>query len=190
MCPSPCASPHAHLGNNQMPGRPRSPRLLAHTLSHSRLLAPSSQTSTLAVQIVAEIATRRRRCVYEAKFAGMVETHNALLFNCCIAYVQNKAERLKEATHRLDDNNASHSQCFCCACNQSTTNGFYVFGCFVFSCSVRMHALEPCRLAAKREFTRQGDALKQTIHNHLFGFQQWVWLGSTHPLRLPARKNS
>ena len=36
--------------------------------------------STLAVHIVAEIATRRRRCVYEAKLAGMVETHNALYF--------------------------------------------------------------------------------------------------------------
>ena len=70
MCPSPCASPRAHVGNIQMPGRPRSPRLLA----------PSSQTSTLAVHIVAEIATRRRRCVYEAKLAGMVETHNALYF--------------------------------------------------------------------------------------------------------------
>ena len=70
ICPSPCASPHVHLGNNQMPGRPRSPRLLA----------PSSQTSTLAVHIVAEIATRGNRFVYEAKFAGMVETHNALYF--------------------------------------------------------------------------------------------------------------
>ena len=42
----------------------------------------------------------------------------------------------------------------------------------------------------KKQSGVQGDALKQTIHNHLFGVQQWVWLGSTHPLRLPARKNS